>query len=125
MPLFALTCIFVTAFIEKYYEYNGLSLLIKYALLIVWVMLFLKELLTERPTSNVLNLSFFWIAIGILVHSSINIFVDGFANFILKNSPEDFSFTYTIYSFTNYALFCFFLLALYIDYKQLNHNVSV
>jgi hypothetical protein len=125
MPFFVLFSVISTIAFQKYYAYNSYSLLLKYCLLIIWVMLFLKELLIEKPVENLLRLPAFWVSVAILFHSAINIFIDGFANFILENEPGDFKITYTIYSITNYILFLLLFVSLFVEIKNSKTTKSV
>lgn len=118
IPMFFVISFFISLQLQEYYQYNSYSLLMKYCLLIFWVLFYFGELMHTKSIENLLKFPPFLICIGLLLHSAINIFIDGFANYLLKNVPSDFELTYTVYSISNYMLFLIIFIALITDSKN-------
>lgn len=115
--LFPVVSLLISSFIQKITDYNSYSLLLKYCLIVIWVLLYLRQLIVLDYKESLTREPIFWVSTGLLIHSVGNIFVEGVANYLINRYGNYFTNIYYIYSILNYILFIFFGVA-FLNYKD-------
>jgi hypothetical protein len=116
IPLFILFSLAISGTIQGFSDYNSYALLLKYILTILWILVYLRQLVVAEYYTSLQREPLFWISTALLIHAVGNIFVEGLANYLIANFGNYFTKIYYIYSVLNYMLFLFFTIA-FLIYK--------
>lgn len=91
--------------IQPITENNSYSILLKHIIVIISTLTYFLELVYTTPYSKIYIHPIFWISVGLLFHSSLNILLEGFSNYLSTYSEPRYGSIYLLYSFSNYCLF--------------------
>ena len=105
IPLFVIMSICLSFTIQPFTEMNTYSILIKHVIVIISTLTYFFELMSTTPYSKVYLQPIFWISVGLLFHSSLNVLLEGFSNYLNTYSETKDSLIYLLYSLSNYCLF--------------------
>ena len=100
--------VFFTLKVQKIHEYNSYMIIIKHFFMVIWILLYFRQLLIKADVGNLLLEPMFWISTGLLFYSLGNFFIEGYMNYLIRTSM---SMAQELYSVTTllglfmYALF--------------------
>jgi hypothetical protein len=102
---FVAISILVSFTIQPVDEYNSYATLIKHLITIVLVLVYFYEIITVTPFTKIYLQPIFWVSVGLLFHSTINVLLEGFSNYFHTYSNSHYHLIYFLYSISNYCLF--------------------
>jgi hypothetical protein len=105
-PIYVLLSLFLSFQVQGINTYNSYGILIYNFLIVIWILLFLKDLHANSKVTNLLGYSAFWFSIGLLFYCVGTTFSEGLMNYLVKHHrPYALSFYYigTILSFFLYC----------------------
>ena len=105
IPVLVLLSVSFSFTIQPITENNSYSILIKHVFVIISTLIYFFELISTTPYSKIYIQPIFWISVGLLFHSSLNILLEGFSNYLNTYSEPKYGSIYLLYSFSNYCLF--------------------
>lgn len=103
--LFILISATISFTIQTFNEYNSYAILIKHALTILLILIYFYEVVSTMPYTKIYLQPIFWISIGFLFYSTINVLLEGFSNYFHTYSTSHYATLYFLYSISNYCLF--------------------
>lgn len=86
-------------------EYNSYSILIKHLVTILSILIYFYEIISTTPYNRIYLQPIFWISVGFLFHSVLNILLEGFSNYLQTYGDSKYEVIYLLYSLSNYCLF--------------------
>lgn len=125
IPVFIIISIIFTLTVQGFTEYNSYAVLIKHAVTVGIILLFFRELILTTPYTRIYHQPIFWISLGFLFHSSLNIILEGVSNYLLTYSKHQYDAIYFLYSASNYCLFLLFALGFFLSKPNEDHHERV
>ena len=113
IPLFTFLCLFFTFYVQGFMQANSYSILIKYTVFILIILIYFYELLSATPYVKIYKEPVFWFSIGFFFHSTFNIFLDGFSNYLHTYGDSTYGVVFFLYSISNYFLFILLAIGMY------------
>ncbi|PZR36025.1 MAG: hypothetical protein DI538_14500 [Azospira oryzae] len=108
IPVFLLLSFGTSISIQGIKEYNSYATLLKHGLVIVFVLIYFRELILDTPYAKIYHQPIFWISLGFLFHSALNIMLEGVSNYLQTYGKHQYDVVYFLYSTSNYCLFLLF-----------------
>jgi len=105
IPLFVVVFASISFTIQPITENNTYSILIKHVVVIISTLTYFFELMSTTPYSKIYLQPIFWISVGLLFHSSINVLLEGFSNYLATYSEPKYGVVFILHSLSNYCLF--------------------
>lgn len=106
--LFVFVSILLSLTVQGFKEYNSYAILLKHLITIVLILIYFYEIISTTPYTRIYLQPVFWISVGFLFHSTLNILLEGFSNYFHTYSNQHYSTLYFLYSVSNYCLFLLF-----------------
>ena len=97
IPLFVIVSMSISFTISFTDTLNTYSSLMKYVIVIISTLLYFFELMLITPYSKIYLQPIFWISVGLLFHSSLNILLEGFSNYLGTYSESRYGVMATLY----------------------------
>ena len=105
IPASVIVSLSISFTIQPFNDNNTYSILIKHVIVIISTLTYFFELISTTPYSKIYLQPIFWISVGLLFHSSLNVLMEGFSNYLGTYSEPKYSVVYILYSLSNYCLF--------------------
>ncbi len=105
---FVFVSVLLSLTIQGFGEYNSYAILLKHVITIVLILIYFYEIISTTPYTRIYLQPVFWISVGFLFHSTLNILLEGFSNYFQTYSNQHYSTLYLLYSISNYCLFVLF-----------------
>jgi hypothetical protein len=105
IPPFVIISLLFSFTIQPISEYNSYSILIKHFLVIMFALIYFFEIISTTPYTKVYLQPVFWISVGYLFHSTLNISLEGVSNYLRTYGQPSDNIIYFLYSISNYCLF--------------------
>jgi hypothetical protein len=105
IPVFLFGSALLSFTIQPLTEYNSYSILIKHLVTILSILIYLYEIISTTPYYRIYLQPIFWISVGFLFHSVLNILLEGFSNYLHTYGDSKYEIIFILYSISNYCLF--------------------
>jgi hypothetical protein len=108
IPLFIAYSVFSSVAIQKFSSNNSSTIIIESILMILWSLLFLREVLLYQEVMNLTQFAMFWITVGILFYFTGNLVIEGMLDYMIRHSMELARRIYRFSYLFSYLLFILF-----------------
>ncbi len=115
VPLYILLSLFFSFKVQTILEYNSYGILTYNFLVIIWILLFFKELLVNAYVDNLLIYPAFWISIGLLFYCVGTSFSEGLMNYLINHHRIYALSFYYIGIILSFFLYCFIIISFICD----------
>ena len=115
IPVFAVLSLLFSLTLQPLNTYNSYAVLIKHSVAILFVLIYFYELLATTPFTTIYTKAIFWISIAFLLHSTFNILLEGFSNYLGTYSNSKYEIVFFLYSISNYLLFLILAVGLFVS----------
>ena len=105
IPVFLFVSALLSFTIQPITEYNSYSILIKHFVTILSILIYFYEIISTTPYNRIYLQPIFWISVGFLFYSVLNILLEGFSNYLQTYGDSKYEVIYLLYSLSNYCLF--------------------
>lgn len=117
--LFVLLSVVLTMYVQPLSAYPSYSILVKHTLTILLIMIYFYEVMSKTPYTTIYVQPIFWVSVGFLFHSCLNILLEGVSNYLHTYGSANYQLIYSLYSVSNYFLFLLFSTGLVISNAKL------
>lgn len=118
IPLYVLTSVLITLFVQGLSEYNSYALSLKNVALVCWVLLYYRDVFARLQVVRLNRHAMFWVSTGLLFYSLGSFFVDGVMHYVLSESFKMANALFYISIFLGYLLHGTFLIAFVLACKK-------
>ena len=105
IPVFLFGSALLSFTIQPLTEYNSYSILIKHLITILSILIYFYEIISTTPYYRIYLQPIFWISVGFLFHSVLNILLEGFSNYLQTYGDSKYEIIFLLHSISNYCLF--------------------
>ena len=105
-------------------EYNSYSTLIKHLITILSILIYFYEIISTTPYYRIYLQPIFWISVGFLFHSVLNILLDGFSNYLQTYGDSKYEIIFLLHSVSNYCLFILMSVGFIVSRNKTDVNES-
>lgn len=84
--LFSIACIFLSILIQPLHQNNSYAVVLSSTLIIIWGLLYLRQVFTADTPVEISAQPAFWISSGLLIHSIGKLFIQGLLNYWMAHN---------------------------------------
>lgn len=117
IPFFILGSIVLSVFIQSIQSNNSYVVILESIILIIFSLLFLREVLLLQQVMILHRFPMFWISVGIMFCYTGNLITEGMMNYMVRQSMELAMRTYRFSFIFKYLLFILFMIGAFCNYK--------
>jgi len=108
VPVYLFIAVFLSVFVQKITEDNAYATVIASLLIIIWALLYFREIMLSMEVHTLHRFALFWINVGILFHFIGSLVIEGLFDYLIKhNMPLAMVFSRMEFIFDYILLFAF------------------
>ena len=115
IPVLIGTSIFFSLFIQKIDRNNSFITIIESTLIIIWALLFFRDILLLHHVTALQRYPLFWINVGILFYFIGSLIIEGMLDYLIKNSMDLARKAYKVGYIFKYILFLLLIAAAWLE----------
>ncbi|MDQ6844107.1 MAG: hypothetical protein M3Z92_07130 [Bacteroidota bacterium] len=119
IPVYLITAIILSLFVQKINVNNSYAITIESLCIILYTLLYLRQINLYQIDNRAEKNPYFWIVIGVFLYFTGNLFIDGFLNFLLKINVDTARFYYRFSYLYKYLMGIMFMAG--ISMKQMTN----